>query len=77
MWTGVPRLHPEPGHGQEVRSAPDCLFGAEGASAAAAAGNIPLPPLLLMNVGETCCAMTLISRENCKAFFFFFPFTTC
>lgn len=42
-------------------------------------GNIPLPSLLLMNIGETCCAMTLISKENCKAFFFFFfsSFPTC
>lgn len=51
---------------------PSCVLGAGGASAAAAAGNISLPPLSLMNVGETCCAMTLISKENCKAFFFFF-----
>lgn len=35
-----------------------------------------LPPSLLMNVGETCCAMTLISKENCKAFLFL-PFPTC
>lgn len=76
VWVRAPGLHPARaarGHGQEVQSVPSCLFGARGASAAAAAGNIPLPPLLLMNVGETCCAMTLISKENCKAFFFFFP----
>lgn len=77
MWVRAPGPHPahaEQGHGQEVGSAPGCLCGARGASAAAAAGNIPLPPLSLMNVGETCCAMTLISKENCKAFF---SFPTC
>ena len=51
------------------------LFGAGGASTAAAAGNIPLSPLLLMKGGETCCAMTLISKEkNAKPFYFSFFF---
>lgn len=45
-------------------------WGSMGSITAAAAGNIPFPPLLITNVGKTCCAMTLISKENCKAFFF-------
>lgn len=74
-WLSGMSQGPHPAHTEG--SGDGCLMlRARGAvPAAAAAGTSPsLPPLLLMNVGETCCAMTLISKENCKAFFFFLPY---